>query len=329
MNIDLKNCVERYNQENKSAWKGRSEGNDPSYIHEIVTTIDIINSSIQNISGDIGLIGFASDEGVRRNSGRPGASKGPKSLRESLGKLPLNRDIKSIIDFGDINCRDGKLLTSQQALGDIVNLMFSSNLHPIILGGGHEVAYGTYQGIAKAFPDEQLTIVNFDAHYDLRPLMEGTKGTSGTPFYQIAKDRIENGLSFEYTCIGIQRYGNNKHLIKKAKELNVYTIYAEDLFFNSLEYLREIADNIIANSKNIYVTVCLDVFSSAIAPGVSAPQSLGIHPWHVIAILRELAKSGKVICLDIAELSPLHDINMKTAQLAASIVSDYIHHIKL
>jgi formiminoglutamase len=85
-------------------------------------------------------------------------------------------------------------------------------------------------------------------------------------------------------------------------------------------------ETIIRQSEFLYVSICMDVFSSAYAPGVSARQPLGLLPWHVLPLLNRLAESGKVLILDIAEVNPLQDKDNLTAQLGASLVSHYIHH---
>jgi formiminoglutamase len=317
----------RYVAPSPMIWKGRKDSGDHAYFHQVVQTIDLTQEVLNHQEAACGIVGFCSDEGVRRNHGRPGAAKGPKCLRESLGKLPIISDAHlSLVDCGDVNCTDSNLESSQQVLGKIVHEMFQHNIHPIIFGGGHEIAWGTYQGIASAYPEANIGIINFDAHYDLRPLVEGNKGSSGTPFYQVAKDRSAKNMDFNYLCIGIQRYGNSRQLFDRARELNVTTIYADDIFGQGVDVYKDTIRTFIAKSDVIYLSICMDVFEAAVCPGVSAPQVLGLHPWHVIPLMREIVNSSKTICLEIAELSPFHDINMRSAKLGASIVCDYIHH---
>jgi formiminoglutamase len=76
--------------------------------------------------------------------------------------------------------------------------------------------------------------------------------------------------------------------------------------------------------ERIYLSICLDVFASAYAPGVSAPQPFGITPIQALPILRRLAESGKVIALDIVELAPNYDPSGITAKLAASLLNEWI-----
>ena len=68
------------------------------------------------------------------------------------------------------------------------------------------------------------------------------------------------------------------------------------------------------------------VFAAPFAPGVSAVQPLGLYPWHVIPLARQLAASGKVLSYELSELSPRYDIDQRTARLAANLIYEIIHH---
>ncbi|MEM1283433.1 MAG: formimidoylglutamase [Chlamydiota bacterium] len=322
--------LSRYVPPSTVTWKGREDGGDYAYIHQSVHCTDLSQQELNFQKGSFGIVGLCSDEGVRRNMGRIGAAEGPNSLRECLSKLPItSKDPFTIYDCGDVNCSDSDLALSQKTLGRVVSGLLQQNVHPIIIGGGHEVAWGTYQGLASAFPKANIGIINFDAHYDLRPLVDGVKGSSGTPFHQIAMDRLEKELDFNYMCIGIQRYGNSKSLFERAKELEVTTIYADEMFSHQADTNLQIVRSFLLKCDIIYLTICLDVFEAPICPGVSAPQVLGLTPWQVIPIMREVIASKKTLCMDIAELSPPHDIDMRTAKLAASLVCEYLHGVNL
>ena len=320
------NPIKSYIPPLQSIWKGRE---DSSYIHNHIQLCNLNNGLIIKKNPSLCFLGFASDEGIRRNLGRTGAFQGPSTLKECLGKLPYNRiDSISLYDAGNVFCENEKLEEAQIDLGRAVNRIILNKMHPIIIGGGHEVAFGTYLGLSEAYQNEDITIINFDAHYDLRPVMN-EKSTSGTSFFQIALDRKMKKLKFDYNCIGIQELGNSKASFEKAKELGVKTFSAEKLYLEPYKEAKNFLDNILSSSKYIYISLCMDVFSAAYAPGVSAPQPLGITPWQIIPLLRTLAESKKIICFEIAELSPPLDEGIKTSQLAAYLISEYIHHLKI
>ena len=76
----------------------------------------------------------------------------------------------------------------------------------------------------------------------------------------------------------------------------------------------------IEQHNHLYVTICSDVFNSAYAPGVSAPQPFGLDPETVLKFIKYVFRSNKVIAFDIAEVSPRFDHDNNTAKLAAVII---------
>ncbi len=321
-----KNC---YQPPSTNLWQGRADLPPESCFFQIIQMLNLENHTTWPDAKNhiqFALLGFSCDEGVRRNLGRVGAAEGPYAIRQALAKLPIHKHHFQLFDAGNIICADGDLEASQAALGEVVNMLLAKKMTPIILGGGHEVAWGHYQGIASAFPDKNLGIINFDAHFDMRPLLADNKGTSGTPFLQIAEMHQATKRRFDYNCVGIQRTGNMQALCDTAKKFNTKILCADDLHLEHAGMLFDFIDRVIDQNEIIYLSLCLDVFASAIAPGVSAPQPLGLFPWQIIPMLRALAASGKVISYDIAELCPPHDIDNITAKLAAIFIYELAHH---
>lgn len=307
-------------------WTGRTDSDRKERFHQFVKPVPIEKVSTSEKQA-FSFVGFASDEGVKRNKGRPGACEGPNAIRESLGSFPFFHQGVDLLDVGDIKCDDGDLEGAQARLAEVVGTLHHKNVFPIVLGGGHEVAWGHYQGIIKKYPPESVTIINFDAHLDMRPYTG--KGSSGTPFQQIAHHAENNNKPFNYLCIGLQPTGNTASLLETANRYKVDTVLAEEIHMTGIESTFHKLENLVEQGSQLYVTVCMDVFASPYAPGVSAPQPLGLTPWQVIPLLRYLSNSGKVISLDIAELSPSHDLSSVTAKLASHLIFDFIHHFQI
>lgn len=317
----------RYLSPDPTQWKGRADLPSGSCFYHIMQLLDLHHDVVQSTAElKFGLVGFRCDEGVRRNMGRVGAAEGPTAIRQALAKLPVQKTNFQCFDVGNIICVDGDLEASQAALAEVVAILLNHNIIPIVLGGGHEVAWGHYQGIVKAFPDKHLGIINFDSHFDMRPLSPNGLGNSGSAFLQIADDAHQNKRRFDYNCLGIQHAGNIHSLYEMAKKHDTHIIWADELYQGQLEKCVDFIDRVIDQNEMIYLTICLDVFSSAFAPGVSAIQPLGLLPWHIIPLVRQIAASGKVLCCDIAEMAPRYDIDHCTAKLAANLIYEFIHH---
>lgn len=105
--------------------------------------------------------------------------------------------------------------------------------------------------------------------------------------------------------------GNTDSLFQQAHALNVQYLTAEEIYANSLAWHLAFLDDFMLNLDHIYLTICLDVLAEAFAPGVSAPQPLGLTPWQVLPLLKYIIQSGKVVSFDIAELSPPLDQEQK------------------
>ncbi len=172
---------------------------------------------------------------------------------------------------------------------------------------------------------KRIGILNLDAHFDMRPLTEDKKGHSGTGFLQMAAEMKQRGLEFDYLCLAAQPSGNTPALFSTAKEWNARTVLAEDFFLNEGRQAKAEIAALLERRDRIYVTICLDAFCAAIAPGVSAPQPFGVMPWQVIPWLRELARSNKVVALDFAEFNPQRDVDGHTARLLSGLVFEWMH----
>jgi len=308
-------------------WKGRADTPPGSCFFQTVELLNLLETHpAQAMRSTFALIGFKCDEGIRRNHGRPGAAEGPAAIRQALARLPMQKETAICFDVGNIICSDGDLESSQQALGEVVSLLLQQGINTIVLGGGHELAWGHFQGIAHTFIQQDVGIINFDAHFDMRPTLANGEGTSGSPFLQIAEAHKALNRRLDYNCIGTQHAGNVRQTHETAKQFNAKIIWADELHQGQLEKTVDFIDRIIDQNEIIYLSICLDVFSSAFAPGVSATQALGLFPWHVIPLIRQIAASGKVICFDVAELSPRYDFDHHTAKLAANLVYEFIHH---
>ena len=310
-----------YKAGNKALYSGRISKLKNQYWHQEILVSHI--ESLHNESAtDIGIIGYVCDEGVKRNQGRIGAKKGPKSVRSKLGKLPIHFENKKIIDFGDVICIDENLEDCQKALSKTISKLIKNNILPIAIGGGHDIAYANFNGIKDAIKNiskNKIGIINFDAHFDLRAVE--TQPNSGTPFHQI----LTENNAVNYFAIGIQQQSNPRELFETAAQKKVSYVSNFDCETFS-DHLKSKLDAFIKEVDVLYITIDMDGFSSAYAPGVSAPSSLGFTPSFVFNALAFLFQSKKVISCDIAELNPDFDVDDSTASLAARLV-DYMVQI--
>lgn len=341
-------------------WQGRIDAEDGDAgmrFHQKVLVADkdklLTTDSQLESQGGVVLLGFACDEGVKRNKGRVGAVQAPDLIRQALANMAWHHDPATVmamstdsstsafIDGGNIYCRDTDLARSQQELASHVEAALNKQHKVIVLGGGHEIAWGTFQGLARHLGASskvnkpKIGIINFDAHFDLRTYSADDNAfppSSGTPFNQIAKYCQQLGWAFNYVCFGVSRASNTQALFTLADQLGVH--YREDHQLASYLLAERIAEltTFIDNVDYLYLTIDIDVFSASTAPGVSAPAASGISLESVNALLQPIfnarsnaknsTSQAKLLVADLAEYNPNFDIDNQTARLAARLTWD-------
>lgn len=284
---------------------------------------------ISNEEKCLGILGYSCDEGVRRNQGRVGSNEGPDAIRRIFTKMPnhLPADYK-LKDFGNLICRDQDMEATQEVLAQQIERLKKENVFCVVLGGGHDMAYGHYKGLKQYLgPESVLGIINFDAHFDLRSNQNGNN--SGTPFYQIGVECRTKKIPFPYLCLGIRKDANDRSLYDTTSVLGVNYLEIERFQTSQLDLVNREIEYFVKGLDAVYVTIDLDGFSSAFAPGVSAPSPLGFNPEIVIECLKTIIHSKKLVGLDIAEMNPKFDIDQQTARLAAGLMHFVLHRVAL
>ncbi|MEK5067355.1 formimidoylglutamase [Sporosarcina sp. FSL K6-1508] len=309
------------NKVDNHIWSGRTDHleNRTSFrYHQVVEVIAM--EDLSPSSRTCAIIGFESEEGVRRNKGQLGAAKAPNALRSELAKLPWKFSVNErLVDVGNIQCVGTGLETAQQQLGDTIANVLEKKMTPIILGGGHETAYGHYLGVRKWIGEEaSLGVINIDAHFDLRSYDE--QPSSGTMFKQI----LEHDNMSSYFVVGIQRYGNTQELFDTADRLGVKYEYEENMHIGNMNKLTSDLEQFINQHDYVFLTLCTDVLNAAFAPGVSAPSPFGLDPSVVRSIIRTVTAHKKTLSFDISEVNPILDENNRTVKLGAYLTNEAI-----
>lgn len=296
------------------AWSGRDDGPGPEHAR----WHSVIKPAAPGEATGAAILGFASDEGVRRNGGRVGAAAGPEALRGALASLAAPEI--ELVDCGDVVVV-GDLEAGQELLGEHVAAMLRAGGVPVVLGGGHAVAFGSYLGWAQTVGGQRWGILNVDAHFDLRA---APIATSGTPFLQAARAEAAAGRAFRYAAVGISRANNTRALFDTAAALHVP--FLDDTACEPAAVTAFVTEW-LAGVDRVHLTLDLDVLPAAVAPGVSAPAGYGISLGAVRAAVRAVAASGMLGILEVAELNPRFDIDGRTARTAARLVDEALREV--
>lgn len=266
-------------------------------------------------AAEVVIVGFPSDEGVRRNGGRVGAAQGPAAIRQALFKLTpgMNGELAAVLprtaDLGDVSVT-GDLEADQERLADTLAPHLARGAVPIVLGGGHETAYGHFLGYTRI--GKQVSILNWDAHPDVRPLKDG-KGHSGSPFRQALEH--PSGLCGGYTVAGLNSSTVAQSHVNYMRERGCMA-WTDDNCHSA-----RINDDIRSDT---FVSIDLDVIEQAAAPGVSAPNAWGMMTVKAFCAAEMAGRNPHVRSLDVVELCPPLDPDGRTARVAARVVWEFL-----
>ncbi|EOT5498086.1 formimidoylglutamase [Citrobacter koseri] len=293
-------------------WQGRDDSAEAANALRLFQTVTRSPTfSPEMYREKIALLGFACDEGVKRNQGRPGAAGAPDALRRALANLASHHGHDRLVDLGNIIAQAPDLEGAQQALRDAVRRCQQADMRTFVLGGGHETAFGHGAGLLDAFPHARVGIINLDAHLDLR---RADHATSGTPFRQLAQLFDEQQREFHYACFGVSRAANTQALWDEAQQRGVTIV--EDVDCDTAQApLAQVIDSV----DKIYLTIDLDVLPAWEMPAVSAPAALGVPLATVMRLVDAVCRSGKLQAVDMVEFNPRFDDDGNAARVAARL----------
>lgn len=348
-----------------SRWTGRAEPFESArarYWYQIAQPYAFDSTSQQN-GQRIGLVGFACDQGVRRNQGRVGARAAPPLIRQAFAALPVIAELQQrfddqlptlLGDAGDIHCHDNDdfaeraLEQAQLKYADKISHIIQQGGLPIGLGGGHAIAYGSFLGLWRALssetnkPNKDVSTVeshvenNVESHASATPtigvinfdahldIRQSDVATSGTPFRQIAEHLDAQGQPFHYCCIGVSRFSNTAALFDRAEQLGVHIISDEDCTNKKWKKIAAQIESFINDVDVVYLTIDMDCLPASVVPGVSAPAAYGIELSFVERAVKRIMASSKVRVADIAEINPTFDIDARSCKVAARLLATII-----
>lgn len=249
---------------------------------------------------------------------RPGTRFGPDAVRLAAAGLESNsafiKDVYledlSPLDEGDVAVSIGDTGETLARVEAVVRELASAGL-PVMIGGEHTVTLGALRALA----DRKPCVVMFDAHLDLRNEYLGLKVGHAT-FMRRALEQV-NIPRLIY--IGTRAFSREELEFARSKD-NIITIFGpSDLI--TLGPIN-VASNVLSALKSCestYLTVDMDAFDPAYAPGVGNPEPLGLAPYEGLYLVSRIVDE-RLIGMDVVEVSPHYDPGGGTAALAAKVL---------
>jgi agmatinase len=246
------------------------------------------------------------------SSFRMGSREAPMAVRAASQGLEdyspqLDRSLKdcAFYDAGDLTLPLGNLQGSLFQIGQACRIITGDGKTPFMLGGEHLVTLPAVQVMAGLFPG--LTVLQFDAHADLRDDYMGEKLSHATVLRRIGEVVGDRNV-YQF---GV-RSGTREEFQYGRAHTNFYPFEAVRRLQACLPELK---------GRPVYVTLDIDILDPAYAPGTGTPEPGGIQPSEIFEIL-SLLQELQVVGLDIVELAPVCDPSGITAMLVAKMTRE-------
>jgi formiminoglutamase len=317
--------------------KGEEKVGEKVHVPELNWKESLIQSPAKYV-----LFGIPEDIGVRANQGRGGAHTAWKPSLESflnqqnnvfmdaseimvLGEvvvddLMLEADGKNIKNSNDLEFLREKVKDLDKRVVEVVKTIVGSGKIALIIGGGHNNAYGNIRGTSEAL-GEKINVLNCDPHLDFRST-EGRHSGNGFSY------AFEEGYLSKYAVFCMHEQYNNKFALEKFRQFpeQLYFTTYEDVFVNrKLSYSRAVEQCLAFLGKG-HFGLEVDIDAVTNVPS-SAKTSSGISPVEVRQFVYSAAKERHCHYFHIAEAAPVLShikADNKTGKLIAYLLSDFI-----
>ena len=248
-----------------------------------------------------------------------GTKNGPKEIikashqvelfDEELNKEPYKViGIKTLKPFSIKN----KIENALEQLSKINEDILSSDKFPLVFGGEHSLTPGSIKPFAKKY--DEITLLHFDAHADLRESYQGEKFSHASAIKRCLDYKNLKVVSFGIRNLSKEEmdfYNNNRDRIEIfwGKDKQTWDLSLLDKFFKN---------------KNVYITFDVDGFDASIMPATGTPEPGGMLWEDVLPIIKQVCQISNVVGADINELAPIKNFesyNFLVAKLAYKILS--------
>jgi agmatinase len=243
-----------------------------------------------------------------------GADIGPAAILDASQTVE-NYDIESNSEpykVGIFTDKPVNEMTSPQKMAGAVEKRIAGHItkskFPIVIGGEHSVSIGAIKAVAKKF--KKLTVLQLDAHADLRDEYHGSK--------------------YNHACVmarakeicPIVQVGIRSMDVSEMQNLDKRRIFFAEDIHGKTDWVKKM---LVLLKGDVYVTIDLDVFDPSIMPSTGTPEPGGLGWYEVLELLKRVFRNNSVVGFDVVELCPNKN-NKAPDFLAAKLIYKLISY---
>ena len=253
--------------------------------------------------------------------GRRGAKEAPAGIRRALAGLYSYHagyavdvaDGGGIADYGDVDVVATDVEQTWERVSEVTAALAAEGRPLAVLGGDHGCMFPALRGAMESRRGS-VALVSLDAHYDVRPSHHG-QPASGVPFrWALEQLDVRPDAS---TQIGIAGWENSAQAAAYLQERGVEVFPARAVHRDGLDGVLTTTLERAEQADGVWLSVDIDAVDAAFAPGTNAPTVGGLTSHQLLEIVWTLARSPRLLGIDIVEVSPPYDVGGATQNLAA------------
>jgi len=270
------------------------------------------------------IIPFGLEESISYGHG---TKNGPTAIMDASQKVELlDEELKKEIYISVTITTLNKISPAKNVdqaldkLENVVRTVFESKKIPIILGGEHTLTKAPVNFFKNKF--KNLTILQFDAHADLRDSIENNKNSHGA----VMRRCLELSTDINLVQVGIRSISNKKEDGREydfwLKEQNrIKTFWAREMESWKIEEI------VNACQENVYLSFDVDVLDPSIMPSTGTPEPGGLDWYKTIKILKVIAQNRNIVGADFVELAPIKGLHAPDFMIA-KLIYKFIGYLK-
>ena len=270
----------------------------------------------QNIEPKVIVVPFGLEKTVSYGSG---TKNGPREIIKASHQVELFDEELNKEPYREIGIKTIKPFTIKRKIRDALDQLsainkeiLSKNRFPMVFGGEHSITPGSIKPFVEKY--DQITLLHFDAHADLRESYQGEKFSHASAIKRCLDFKNVNVVSFgirNLSQLEMNFYSDNRDRIE--------IFWGKDKKNWDLSQL----DNLFKD-KTVYITFDVDGFDASVMPATGTPEPGGLLWDDVLPIIKKVCKISKVVGADINELAPIKNFdsyNFLVAKLAYKILA--------
>ena len=270
----------------------------------------------QNIEPKVIVVPFGLEKTVSYGSG---TKNGPSEIIKASHQVELFDEELNKEPYKEIGIKTIKPFAIKKKIEDALDQLaainkeiLSKNKFPLIFGGEHSITPGSLKPFVNKY--NQVTLLHFDAHADLRETYQGEKFSHASAIKRCLDFKNVNVVSFGIRNLSqteMDFYNNNRNRIEIfwGKDKKNWDLSQLDKFFKD---------------KTVYITFDVDGFDASIMPATGTPEPGGLLWEDVLPIIKKVCEISNIVGADINELAPIKNFNsynFLVAKLAYKILS--------